>query len=283
MKENRTHKSKSSSHLISWLFLAIILGGCDDKFEYDNFSQPIDYSSFITNSVEDSLYECAITACSSSINYGKSVGVFGGSISSFPESSVAKGLWEKHLNMKIKTYGKPGHGFSCKQGSIQNQVDGAIAHDIYILWASTNDLQFNHPIGEATDYTEYDGFDKSKRETQCGGINYCIKKLREKNPLCSIYLFTSLKYFTADKHGYLREVSSGSAPIQPTLYQYVQGQIACAQLQGIPYFNQWEVQENRITPQNFQEYYKEDNFHLTAKGYFDIGIRQLLFLAQAPN
>ncbi|MBR2360716.1 MAG: SGNH/GDSL hydrolase family protein [Bacteroidaceae bacterium] len=268
---------------ITFLFTVFIQIGCDDKLEYDKLSLLDDYSTFITNATDDSIFRYATTACPYSINYGKSVGVFGGSISSYSECEIAKGLWAKYLNLNIKTYGKPGHGFSIHQGSIQDQVNDAQKHDIYILWASTNDLQFNHPIGEETDFTIYDKFDSQKRTTQCGGINYCIKKLREKNPECRIYLFTSLKFFTTSEIGYQRKVITDNSEPTATLFDYIEKQIACAQLQGIPYFNQWEAQENRITPHNFQTFYKEDGFHLTTAGYFDIGIRQLLFLAQTTE
>lgn len=266
---------------IGCLFIVPTLIGCDDKFEYDKFSPLEDYSNFITAPEEDSLFNVAISACYTSSNYGKTVGVFGGSVSCFSESNIAKGLWKKFLNMKIKTYGKPGHGFSYTQGSIQNQVNEAHKHDIYILWASTNDLQFNHPIGNATDYSVYDNFDKQKRETQCGGINYCIRTLREKNPECTIYLFTSLKFFSAYGYGYIQKIESNESNISHTLYDYIEGQIACAQSHNIQYLNQWEIQDGQITPSNYSKYYKEDGFHLTSYGYFNIGIHQLLFLAQA--
>lgn len=266
---------------IGCLFIVTILIGCDDKFEYDRLSLSEDYSQFITTSKEDSLFNIAISACRTSNNYGKTVGIFGGSVSCFSECDIAKGLWKKYLNMEIKTYGKPGHGFSCNQGSIQNQVNEAYKHDIYILWASTNDIQFNHPIGKATDYSIYDNFNKQKRETQCGGINYCIQTLKKKNPECIIYIFTSLKFFSAYGYGYKRKIESEEHDNPNTLYDYIQGQIACAQFNNIQYLNQWEVQDGRINPSNYSRYYKEDGFHLTPYGYFDIGIRQLLFLAQA--
>lgn len=184
--------------------------------------------------------------------------------------------------MNIKTYGKSGHGFSIDQGSIQHQVNKAGKHDLYILWASTNDFTTNQSIGEATDYTMHDGSDEAKRHTQCGGINYCIKKLREINPDCQIYLFTSLKFF-----GNIGQETYGYEIIPKTihrsgvsLFEYTRKQIECALLQGIPYFDQWIEQEEHINEDNFRIYYKEDGSHMTEYGYFDIGIRQLLFLAQ---
>ena len=92
--------------------------------------------------------------------------------------------------------------------SDQWQVELANKHDIYILCASTNYYTNMHDVGMVADYTEAGGFDESKRVTQCGGINYCIKKLRVKNPECTICLFTSLKFFDnmgRSSSGYLKE------------------------------------------------------------------------------
>ncbi len=116
-----------------------------------------------------------------SFNYGKSVAVFGGSVSVIPVSDSAKIMWKKYLGMTITNYGVPGAGFSSLQGkSLQQQVDEAGVFDIYILWASTNDYTNHREVGNYTDYTEFDGYDKEKLTTQAGGINYCIKRIYEK-------------------------------------------------------------------------------------------------------
>ena len=68
---------------------------------------------------------------SQSFNYGKSVAVFGGSVSVIPASDSAKILWEKYLGMTITNYGVPGAGFSSLQGkSLQQQIDEAGVFDI---------------------------------------------------------------------------------------------------------------------------------------------------------
>ena len=110
-----------------------------------------------------------------SFNYGKSVAVFGGSVSVIPESDSAKIMWKEYLGMNITNYGVPGAGFSSLQGkSLQQQVDEAGVFDIYILWASTNDYTNHRDVGSYTDYTVFDGYDKEKLITQAGGINYCM-------------------------------------------------------------------------------------------------------------
>jgi hypothetical protein len=67
-----------------------------------------------------------------------------------------------------------------------------------------------------------------------------------------------------------------------SFYEYIQKQKACATLQHIPYLEQWRIQEGRITPKNYHIYSKDDGYHMTEAGYFDIGIHQLLFLAKQP-
>ena len=98
------------------------------------------------------------TAFCSAKNYGKSVAVFGGSLSVFPESEAAKDLWRQQLGMKVTNYGVGGAGFSSLQGkSLQEQVREAGIHDVYILWASTNDYMNDRECGTWKDYTELDG------------------------------------------------------------------------------------------------------------------------------
>ena len=111
---------------------------------------------------DSSLLKKVIRKCRFSKNRGKSVAVFGGSLSVNRESQAAKLMWREYLNMQVTDYGHGGYGFSSLQGSILDQVNRAKEHDIYILWASTNDYTNNREPGTPQDYTEADGFDKSK-------------------------------------------------------------------------------------------------------------------------
>jgi hypothetical protein len=66
-------------------------------------------------------------AIKNSLNYGKSVAVFGGSVSVIPASETAKDIWRERLGMSVTTYGVSGAGFSSLQGkSLQQQVDEAV-------------------------------------------------------------------------------------------------------------------------------------------------------------
>ncbi|MBF9251755.1 SGNH/GDSL hydrolase family protein [Pontibacter sp. 172403-2] len=204
-----------------------------------------------------------------SFNYGKSVAVFGGSVSVIPESDSAKSMWEKFLGMTITNYGVPGAGFSSLQGkSVQQQVDEAGVFDIYILWASTNDYTNHREVGSYTDYTEFDGYDKKKLTSQAGGINYCIKRIYEINPKAVIYLFTSSKAFN-DRGGYDPFYAEGMG-------KYVEMQKKICLLHGIPVLDQFFLGGYNIY--NKQLYYR-DPIHMNVLGYKKLGELQVSFLA----
>ncbi|MDD7885108.1 SGNH/GDSL hydrolase family protein [Flavivirga sp. 57AJ16] len=204
-----------------------------------------------------------------SFNYGKSVAVFGGSVSVIPASDSAKILWEEYLGMTITNYGVPGAGFSSLQGkSLQLQVDEAGVFDIYILWASTNDYTNDRKIGEYTDYTEFDGYDESKLTTQAGGINYCIKKIYEINPNATIYFFTSSKAFV-DRGAYDPFHEQG-------MVQYVEIQKMICELHGIPFLDQFTLGGYNIFNKDL---YYSDPIHMNALGYKKLGKLQVSFLA----
>ncbi len=204
-----------------------------------------------------------------SFNYGKSVAVFGGSVSVIPVSDSAKNMWKKYLGMTITNFGVPGAGFSSLQGkSLQQQVDEAGVFNIYILWASTNDYTNHREVGNYTDYTEFDNYDKKKLTTQAGGINYCIKKIYEINPYAVIYFFTSGKAFT-DRGGYDPFSAHG-------MNEYVEMQKKVCELHGIPFLDQFFQGGYNI----YNEFlYYHDPIHMNALGYKKLGELQVSFLA----
>lgn len=204
-----------------------------------------------------------------SLNYGKSVAVFGGSVSVIPASDSAKIMWEERLAMQITNYGVPGAGFSSLQGkSLQQQVDEAGVFDIYILWASTNDFTNNRENGLYTDYTAFDGYDPKKLQTQAGGINYCIKKIYELNPNATIYFFTSSKAFI-NRGGYDPSDPDG-------MVHYVDMQKQICELHGIPYLDQFTLAG--YNTYNQAQYYR-DPIHMNVAGYKKLGELQVAFLA----
>jgi len=208
-------------------------------------------------------------AIKNSLNYGKSVAVFGGSVSVIPASETAKNMWRERLGMSVTTYGVGGAGFSSLQGkSLQQQVDEAEVFDIYILWASTNDYNNKRENGSYTDYTEFDGFDTEKLITQAGGINYCIKKIYELNPNATIYFFTSSKAFN-ERGGYDSFDPNG-------MVSYVDMQKKICELHGIPYLDLFTLGGYNTFN---QELFYRDPIHMNAEGYKKIGALQVAFLA----
>ena len=200
-------------------------------------------------------------------NYGKSIAVFGGSLSVNKESDTAKQIWADLLGAEVVTYGVGGAGFSIDQGySIQYQVDTAGVHDVYVLWASTNDFNGGRPVGRWKDYTELDGYDTSRLSTQCGGINYCIKKL---------YFFTSLRFFTRDSghNPYSADINKAGA----SFADYVSAQIECCRYHGVAVLDQFSIQG--VDEHNYQLFYLPDRLHMNAEGYRRIGPVQAAFLA----
>jgi len=209
-------------------------------------------------------------------NYGKHIAVFGGSLSVRPESDAAKQIWADLLGAEVTTYGVGGAGFALSKGySIQRQVDTAGVHDVYVLWASTNDFMGNKECGSWKDYTEYDNYNESRRDTQCGGINYCIRKLREKNPDAEIYFFTSLRFFKRDS-GY-NPFSKDTNTTGKTFADYVKAQIECCRYHAVPVLDQFSLQGVDI--HNYSGFYESDKLHMTTEGYRRIGPVQASFLA----
>ncbi|WP_419211752.1 SGNH/GDSL hydrolase family protein [Maribacter sp. X9] len=210
-----------------------------------------------------------MVALRASYNYGKSVAVFGGSVSVIPASDTAKSLWEQQLGITITNYGVPGAGFSSLQGkSMQQQVDEAGVFDIYILWASTNDYTNKRAVGSYTDYTEFDNYDAEKLTTQAGGINYCIKKIYEINPKAVIYFFTSSKAFN-DRGAYDPFVADG-------MVEHVNLQKKICELHGIPYLDQFTLGGYNVYN---KELYYTDPIHMNEAGYQRLGELQVAFLA----
>jgi len=209
-------------------------------------------------------------------NYGKRIAVFGGSLSVNKESDAAKQLWANLLNAEVTTYGVGGAGFSSKQGyTLQQQVEDAGVYDVYVLWASTNDYTNSRECGTWKDYTAFDNYDERKRTTQCGGINYCIRKILEKNPEAEIYFFTSLRFFGADA-GH-NPFSTEPNKTGKTFADYIDGQKACCAYYGIPVLDQFNLQG--INEFNVELFYVQDKLHMNEAGYRRLGPVQAAFLA----
>ena len=229
---------------------------------------------------------CPLAGCASTgkIPSKQTIALFGGSFSVIPASDVATGYWEEQLGAKVTKYGVGGAGFSnLSQGEhkhIQWQIDQACksdapVYDTYILWASTNDFQqANTLAGDAWDYTEYDNFDTSKLNTQCGGINYAIKRIREKAPGARILFMTSTKCFNHPGSGTNINYQGPEAGMNT----FVEKQMLCCQAAGVPFLDLFTLPP--FDDNNFADFTDSDHLHLNAKGYEAIRELQLKFIRE---
>lgn len=228
-----------------------------------------------------------LTACSTTRQvqqHKPAIALFGGSFSVIPASDIATLWWEEQLGAEVVKYGAGGAGFSNltqNEGrNIQWQIDKACApeapvYDTYVLWASTNDFnKVNDRPGTAWDYTEADGYDRSKLDTQCGGINYAIKRIREKAPASRILFMTSTKCFS--KPGAGTDVTySGEGN---GMNDFVAAQMLCCQLAGVPFLDLFTLPP--FNDENFMQYTADDHLHLNENGYKAIRDLQVHFLRE---
>lgn len=228
---------------------------------------------------DSALLKKVVKKCKFSKNRGKTVAVFGGSLSVNKESQAAKIMWKEYLDMQVTDYGCGGFGFSKLQGSIIDQVKRAGKHDIYILWASTNDYTNNREPGTANDFTEADGFNSDKLTTQCGGLNFCIHYLRGLNPKAKIYIFGALPFWW-NEGGY-RKDGEETNKTGHNFYHYVRLQEEIARLQKVKFLNQFELPY--LNPGTKDLYYLQDNLHMNYNGYANAGLYQIYFLATEKN
>ena len=210
-----------------------------------------------------------LSLCAQSENRGKSLGILGGSYTIAPGSELLQNKWKEHLDVDIHNYGISGFGFSRYQGSIQDEADKCGIHDIYLLWASTNDFNFNRPVGVPSDYTLFDGYNEKNRNTQCGGINYCIKTLKDKNPSCTILMLSSSVFFQTEK-GY---DFTKTNEIGNNLIQYVVAQRECCRTNKVPFLNL--IETLTLTESDFDG----DMLHYNESGYSKLVKPSLLLLA----
>ena len=187
------------------------------------------------------------------------VGVFGGSISSAPESETAKSVWMAYLDIKVTTCGVGGAGFSSlTDNNIPFQIDKAEKFDVYILWASTNDV-VKSTLGD---------LDAEDDTTHVGGILKSLEIIRRKNSNALILFFTSLPRFDDDT--YLDRIHS-----------FVDNQIAICEKELIPYLDQYRL--CNFDKSNYEQYYFQDKAHLNDMGYAHIAIIQMEFIREHIN
>lgn len=225
-----------------------------------------------------------LAACNAPDNHKQTIALFGGSFSVIPASDIATDYWAEQLDAEITKYGVGGAGFSNKTQwdgqHIQWQIDQACTpeapvYDTYILWASTNDFnQVNTLSGDPWDYTEYDGYDENKLITQCGGINYAIKKIREKAPEARILFMTSTKCFIAPGSG----TDINYQGPEGGMNLFVAKQMLCCRAAGVPFLDLFTLPP--FNEGNFEEFTESDHLHLNAKGYEALRDLQVKFIRE---
>ena len=216
-----------------------------------------------------------------------SIALFGGSFTVIGASNVATDYWAEQLDATVTKYGVGGAGFSNITQSegkhIQWQIDQACApdapvYDTYILWASTNDFTWANTLsGDPWDYTEYDGFDKSKLNTQCGGINYAFKKIREKAPKARILFMTSTKCLNTPGSG----TDINYRGPEGGMNLFVDKQMLCCRAAGVPYLDQFTLPP--FNESNVDQYTESDRLHLNAAGYEALRDLQVRFIREGKT
>lgn len=200
--------------------------------------------------------------------YPTTMAVMGASISVMPESSVCKDYWASAIGLDIRDYGIKGAGLSSltQPGyGLQEEVDdvaflGRPDYDAYLIWAPSNDYQKQVQIGSVTDYSQADGYNASHLTTMCGGLNYCLRRIREKDPDACILLFTTMPIFTNGAEGY--DVNARGSQ---SMRAYVDAQIDWCERNGIPYLDLFR--DSGITRNNYSQYMLKDAIHLNESGY----------------
>lgn len=200
--------------------------------------------------------------------HATTMAVMGASISVMPESHVCKDEWAQALDLDIRDYGIRGAGlclYTLPGYGLQEQADdvafaGRPDYDAYLIWAPSNDFQKGGTIGQVTDYTAADGFSQSKRATMCGGLNYCLHSIRQKDPDACVLLLTTMPIFNKGSEGY-----DPNATGQQAMRRYVDAQILWCQHNDVPYLDLFR--QSGLTQSNHKKYMLDDEIHLSEAGY----------------
>lgn len=226
-------------------------------------------------------------------NKGKSIAIFGGSWAANGINTIAP-IWKKILHTdKVDNYAMGGAGFAGAQvsgaKSIPQQVDELCAddaelYDVYVLWASSNDFAtptVGIKIGTRDWYTDADEYDETHKVSQCGGINYCIKKLSEKNPQAQIVFFSSCPIFNV-REGYdtttkKNITANDGSVIKGSFADYIAGQRDCCDRFHIPFLDQWNMLG--INEYNKLAYFPSTDLrHMNVYGYTRLAYKQAEWL-----
>ena len=185
---------------------------------------------------------------------------------------------ERRLRARITTYGIGGAGFSVITGEdryLPGQIDRCLAsgekYDIYILWASTNDVTRGVEL-----------------EEQDRMIKVCINKLRQGAPGAKILFFSSLPVPILENkvldpaelekvpEGY-RETYRGMVTNMKRLPEHVAHQEQVCAEEHVPFLNLYTT--SGINIYNAPDFFSSDNLHLNTAGYNHIKETQARFIS----
>lgn len=143
--------------------------------------------------------------------------------------------------MKIKNYGIGGAGFSKRTGEdrwIPGQIDRALAsgeqYDIWVIWASTNDVNNKVDIDEQNKI-----------------LDECIKKIKAERPEAKIMMLTSLPVPMLE---HMKNIGD-----------YVQGQQRVCWQNKVPCLDLFR--QSGINAYNAPDFFQGDKLHLNRAGY----------------
>lgn len=219
------------------------------------------------------------------------IAVLGDSVSQQPASEFGKEYVRAMLDATLDTYGVGGAGFSIDSnptwtsGSDKNtsgvyqalelSKPDAPIYDVYCLSATLNDpITHGVQMGEITDAIPYakTGGDPDLTDaalkTMCGGINFAIQRLYEKNPNCKIVLGTMnrCKYENGGSPAELTPLD-GTTFQGHTYYEWVKKIKELGEYWNIPVVDVYG--ESGINSFNWNTY-MDDNYHPNTKGYYAI-------------
>lgn len=245
------------------MLIALLSVGCDIQVSIEEDSEKSYLGGYTLTELKNN--------CESSLLKGESVALLGGSYALIESGSIVRNSWRDVLDVDLHNYATSGYGFCTTHGSIKDEAIAAAGqYNYYVLWASTNDLYYGHEVGDVNDYSLIDSY--CTASTQCGGINFTIKTIRDANPNAIIFFISSLPFFSMEMGYDVNPDHSGS------IGSFVKGQEECCKENNVRFLNM--ITPNYFMASNYTDYYQQDNLHLNERGYEKIALDILLFLSK---
>ena len=200
-------------------------------------------------------------------NYGKTIGIIGGSFATEANAKIVYDMLREKLGMTVNSAAIGGAGF-CQGTTFVQQSANFASCDIYVIWCSTNDFTNNKAIGNSSD--------AAGANTQWGAFKQVLANLYASNPNAKICLWSSSPHLTS-KQGNEEGIGS-TTNYTNNLREYVDAQQEMCAMYSIPYLDQYyQSGQNSF---NKSLVCKSNDFHLTDFGYQLLANKQLLMLSE---